>query len=280
VPPDLSLEFQPIAARDFERIRTLAYAKFGLNLTPAKQTLVSARIGKLLKEKGHNSFDEFWQGIESDRSGEALIGLINVLTTNFTSFLREPQHFEFLKSVIVPQFSSLSTFRVWSAACATGEEPYSIAFTLSALNPGRDTQILATDISTRALDHAKRGVYGSDQASALSPEWMRRFLLRGEGRSEGTFKVKPAVQQMIQYQRFNLLEDPLPRQKFAVIFCRNVMIYFDRPTKEKVVARLASVLEPGGYLFTGHSESLTGVAHPLAYVRPAIYRNAKGGTIG
>ncbi len=265
-----------VSAADFSRISKLAYEKFGLNLKDGKQALVSARVGKLLREQGLRSFDEYWSRIQSDRTGETLVSLINALTTNFTSFLREPEHFEFLKSVVVPQFAQTHPFRIWSAACATGEEPYSIMFTLAALNPSLDTRLLATDISTRALEHASRGVYGEDQVQALPADWRPRFMLRGEGRSAGFFKAKPELRQRMEFRRFNLIEDAVPPQKFPVVFCRNVMIYFDIPTKSNVVGRLSEAILPGGYLFIGHSESLSGVQHSLEYVKPAIYRKVKG----
>ncbi|MCX6598421.1 MAG: protein-glutamate O-methyltransferase CheR [Acidobacteria bacterium] len=265
-----------VSAADFSRISKLAYEKFGLNLKDGKQALVSARVGKLLRDQGLRSFEEYWNRIQSDRTGEALVSLINALTTNFTSFLREPEHFEFLKSVIVPQFAHTQPFRVWSAACATGEEPYSIMFTLAALNATLDTRLLATDISTRALEHASRGVYGEEQVQALPADWRPRFMLRGEGRSAGYFKAKPELRQRMEFRRFNLIEDSVPPQKFPVVFCRNVMIYFDIPTKSNVVGRLSEAILPGGYLFIGHSESLSGVQHSLEYVKPAIYRKVKG----
>ncbi len=265
-----------VSAADFARISKLAYEKFGLNLKDGKQALVSARVGKLLREQGLRSFEEYWSRIQSDRSGESLVSLINALTTNFTSFLREPEHFDFLKSVVVPQFSQTQPFRVWSAACATGEEPYSIMFTLAALSQNLDARLLATDISTRALEHASRGVYAEEQVQVLPADWRPRFMLRGEGRSSGFFKAKPELRQRMEFRRFNLIEDKVPSQKFPVVFCRNVMIYFDIPTKSNVVGRLAEAILPGGYLFIGHSESLSGVTHSLEYVKPAIYRKLKG----
>jgi chemotaxis protein methyltransferase CheR len=259
-----------LSAQDFNRIRQLAYQRFGLNLSPAKEVLVSSRVLKLLREENIPSFAEYWQRIETDSSGESLIALVNALTTNFTSFMREPKHFEFLRQQVLPTIPPGEPVRIWSAACSSGEEPYSIA--MSMLAAGRTPKLVASDISTRAMGKAEKGVYQADETGGVPPDWLGRYFLRGHGNSAGLMKVRPEVHGAVQFRRFNLLSDPLPAERFHVIFCRNVMIYFDAPTKSRVVTRLAQTLLPGGYLFIGHSESLLGVPNPLEYVEPAIYR--------
>lgn len=264
-----------ITSRDYERIRQFAYQRFGLNLSGDKQVLVASRITKLLLEQRLDSFEQYWARVESDCTGESLTRLIDALTTNFTAFRREPEHFDFLREVILADHSSRSPVKIWSAACATGEEPFSIAFEMVA--EGHEPQILATDISTRALAQAECAIYAEDQTQTLPPDWLRAFFLRGVGKSKGFYQVKPEIRSRIRFRRFNLLDDLLPQESFAVIFCRNVLIYFDAATKERVIARLATLLEPGGYFFIGHSESLHGIRHSLSYVRPAIYQRPPGG---
>lgn len=261
---------------EFEQIRRLAYDEFGLDLKSGKEELVSARLGKLMRRGSFRSFTSYYDHVVADRTGEALIEMIDALTTNHTSFLREPAHFEFLEAAARTEFRGKGVLRIWSAACSTGEEPYSIAFYLmnAGLGP-HDFRILATDISTRALAKAQRAVYPAERFDQVPQPWRQRFLLRGDGDWKGWFKIKPEVPSTIEFRRLNLVE-PFPgRDTYHVIFCRNVMMYFDRKTQADLVNRLAGCLDPGGYLFVGHSESLSGVEHPLAYCRPAIYRNGR-----
>ena len=271
---------RPLSPHQFEQIRRLAYQQFGLDLREGKQELVNARLGKLMRRHGFTSFEQYQQYLEADSSGEALIELIDALTTNFTSFLREPAHFEFLAAELAPRWAKRDQISIWSAACSSGEEPYTAAITLLEQWRGKRgplLSILATDISTRALATAVQGIYPAERFQSFPAEWMSRYFLRGHGRWEGWYKVKPEVRRLIAFRRLNLI-DPFSHPKpFALIFCRNVMIYFDRPTQQQVVAKLAACLEPGGYLFVGHSESLTGKTAGLIYVQPAIYRKPVAG---
>ena len=266
---------RPLTPTEFDEIRRLAHAKFGLDLRTGKEDLVAARLSRKIREAQCRSFREYYQLVQADRTGEALIGMIDALATNHTGFLREPAHFDFLRDQVLPAWAGRARIDLWSAACSTGEEPYTIAFTvMEKFLPEQygKLNILATDISTRALDSARRGIYPADRLAELPSAWMRRFLLRGEGRWQGWYRIRPEVASRIEFQRLNLVE-PFPHgRRFPLIFCRNVMIYFDKPTQERVVGRLAECLEPGGYLFVGHAESLTGVSHCLRYVQPAIYR--------
>ncbi|MGC9947837.1 MAG: protein-glutamate O-methyltransferase CheR [Bryobacteraceae bacterium] len=269
------VEGQCLRRREFEAIRRLAYEKFGLDLRKGKEDLVAARLGKRMREGGFASFQAYYQHVVADSSGEALIGMIDALATNHTSFLREAAHFEFLRANVIPGLRGRPRIELWSAACSTGEEPYTLAFSLCdqlGADAFRKVRILATDISTKALAAAQSAVYPAERFSAVPPGWLRQFLLRGEGRWKGFYRVKPEVRGQVEFARLNLVESFPQRGLFPVIFCRNVMIYFDKVTQEAVVNRLAACLEPGGYLFIGHAESLTGVRHDLTYVRPAIYR--------
>lgn len=264
-----------IKPREFEQIRKFAFETFGLDLRHGKERLVSARLGKQIRAGGFRSFDAYFQHVQLDKTGEALVALIDALTTNHTSFLREQEHFRFLVETILPSIVNRSKFTVWSAASATGEEPYSILCTLLDGSRGRrapDFRVVATDISTKVLEVAKRGVYPAERTRALPPGWLPQYFLRGEGTSKGFYQIKPEFRAKVEFRRLNLMQ-PLPwRELFPLVFCRNVMIYFNKTTQADLVNRMAACIEPGGYLFVGHAESLTGIDHPLQYVRPAIYR--------
>jgi len=269
---------------EFRQISDLAYERFGLDLKRGKEALVAARLGKRLRQRGFQSFSDYYKHVVSDASGEALVELIDSLTTNHTSFLREHVHFEVLARAAREEFAKIRTLEIWSAACSSGEEPYSIAMCLGdALGggSGRNFRILATDISTRVLSLAQRAVYPAERFRELPEAWRRAYLLRGEGECRGFYKMKRDIAQAVEFKRLNLIE-PFPHQRlFHVIFCRNVMMYFDKPTQQDIVQRLSRSLEAGGYLFVGHSESLTGVEHDLKYVQPAVYRQEKShGTRG
>ncbi len=268
--------------REFRQISQLAHERFGLDLKPGKEALVASRLGKKLRQRGFGSFTDYYQHVLSDGTGEALVELIDALTTNHTSFLRERAHFEFLSRAVVEEFGDRSEVNIWSAACSSGEEPYSIAMCVSdawtrAASRPRSLHILATDISTRVLEAARRGVYPAERFRELQDTWRRAYLLKGVGASEGFFKVKPELVRLVEFKRINLIEPFRESRLFQVIFCRNVMMYFDKPTQQDIVQRLSGCLEPGGYIFVGHSESLTGVRHDLGYVCPAIYRKEKPG---
>ena len=257
----------------------MAREEFGLELGKGKEQLVASRLGKLMRKLGFTAFRDFYQHVQGDRTGDALVELIDVLTTNHTSFFREQAHFDFLVQRIFPEYKGHGPMRIWSTASSTGEEPYTIALTsrehLGAQSPSLP-RILATDISTRVLDTARKGMYSADRFQGGIAPWLKKHLLRGEGRWEGWYRMRPEILSMVEFRRVNLIE-PLPDVgRFTVIFCRNVMIYFSRETQEVLVNRLAGCLEPGGYLFTGHSESLTGIQHDLQQIQPAIYRKRGG----
>jgi len=266
-------EPRPLNEAEFQHIRRLAHSHFGLDLKEGKQALVMARLGKSMRREGFRSYEQYCRHVEADTTGQALAELGDALTTNFTSFLREPAHFDFLRSTVFPELAGRRSVEIWSAACSTGEEPYSILFTaLEKLAPGVDVRIVATDISTRALEAARRATYQAERTQGLPEEWLRRYFLKGSGEWEGWLRLKTEYRARVQTRRFNLISDPLPPAHFPVVFCRNVMIYFDKATQAAVVRRLSAALEPEGYLMIGHAESLAGVEHDLEYVKPAIYR--------
>jgi len=267
-----------LSEKEFQQIRQLAYARFGLDLHDGKQQLVAARLGKKMRQGGFPTFAEYYRHVTADSSGQALVELIDALTTNHTAFMREQAHFERLAEIARTTPTRLPS--IWSAACSTGEEPYSIIFTvLSALSrippPHTPPFVLATDISTRALAHGRAGLFAPDRLNALPDAWKKSYLTKARGEREGWMRVKPEIASLIDFRRLNLIEPFGHGRLFDVIFCRNVMIYFDRRTQQDLVNRLALCLHPGGHLFVGHSESLSGIEHPLNYVCPAVYRRGE-----
>ncbi len=259
----------------FRKISQLIYDMCGIKLCPGKEGLVKSRLSKRLRALGISSFDAYLEHVRNDRSGKELITLIDCLTTNKTNFFREVQHFDFLRSHILPPFRTEGRkMRIWSAGCSSGEEPYSIAILLREEWPSVDqfdVRILATDISTRVLDLATTAVYEEETVKEIdTPLLKKHFTCVRESPSRG-YHVNDNVRRMVRLARLNLM-DPWPMKgPFHVIFCRNVMIYFDKQTQLDLVRRFWEMLAPGGYLLVGHSESLTASSYRFRYVRPATY---------
>ena len=266
---------------EFVKISKLAYEDFGLDLHAGKQGLVLARLSKKIRHLGLRSFQEYYDHVVSDASGEALVSMVDDLTTNHTSFFRESQHFGFLRKTILPQLRGRRRIDVWCAACSTGEEAYSIAVSIAEELGGTDAseiRILASDISTRVLAKAERAVYAAERFRGLPMPLLQRYLLRSTGPGEVAYCVKPELRAMIEFKHLNLMGNFSSLPIFSVIFCRNIMIYFDTPTQQALVQRLTAHLEPGGYLLIGHSENLNTMEHGLDYVEPATYRKPMCGT--
>jgi chemotaxis protein methyltransferase CheR len=261
----------PLAPEEFDQIRQLAHRTFGLDLKSGKEELVSARLRRLVRTGGFRSFDQYYRHVLGDSTGIALTGMIDALATNHTSFLREPDHFQFLRQQVIPQLAARQSVEFWSAACSTGEEVWTLAFLLDEALPSRTIRIAATDISNKALEFAERAVYPEDRCQGLPAAWLSRYFVSETGSSHAR-RVCPRIRAQAKFRRINLVKPYAAHRLFPVIFCRNVMIYFDRETQERVVRQLADCLEPGGYLFVGHAESLTRISHSLDYVRPAVYR--------
>jgi chemotaxis protein methyltransferase CheR len=268
---------------EFDFIRTLVYERSRINLGPDKRQLVSARLGKRLRATNVPTLTDYCRLLQSPGAEQELGHLIDAISTNHTFFLREIAHFDFLRDTAVPEMTvrarseRWTKLRVWSAACSSGEEPYSIAMTLAGCVQGLTWHVDATDISRRILAKAAAGIYNHETVSRLPLDVVRTHFQRGFGPQEGYYRVKPALRERVAFHHLNLLEGQPPfTEPFQVIFCRNVMIYFDRPTQEELVDRLTRRLVPGGYLFVGHSESLTHLKHSLQVIRPAIYRKPSG----
>lgn len=260
-----------LGTAEFEQIRQLARSASGLDLKAGKEEMVAARLRRLLRAGAFRSYREYHRYVIADSTGRALAAMIDALATNHTAFLREPAHFDFFRGEVLPQLAKRETIEVWSAACSTGEEVWTLAFLLNDAFPGARIQLTATDISNKALEVAQRGVYQEDRCGNLPTAWLKRYFT-AETTTPASYRVTAAIRSQVTFRRANLLEPAARRQLFPVIFCRNVMIYFDKATQERVVAQLSESLEPGGYLFVGHAESLTRIAHGLEYIRPAVYR--------
>jgi chemotaxis protein methyltransferase CheR len=271
--------------RDYEFIRELVYHHSRINLGPDKKELVSARLGKRLRATQLTSIGDYCRFLQDESSAEELSHLIDAISTNHTYFFREPAHFEFLTGKALPDLLSRRskerwpTLNLWSAACSTGEEPYSIAIALSEeldhASPPWPWRIEATDISHRVLQRARVGVYREEGVSKVPANLLRSSFQKGFGPQEGNYRIKSSLQERVTFRQLNLLEGAPPfREPFQIIFCRNVMIYFDRQTQEELIQRLSRLLVPGGYLMVGHSESLSGIRHGLKLVSTAVYQNS------
>ena len=259
--------------KHFKKVSRLVYRFSGINLKDGKEALVRARLMKRLRALGMGSFEEYFKYIENDR-GEELGRMIDAMTTNKTSFFREAEHFNYLREKILPELKD-QRLRFWSAACSSGEEPFSLAILLMENIPlikSMDVRILATDISTKMLNKARKAVYEEETLRNVPKLFLQKYFVKVRNKSFLAYQVKDNVSSMIQFSWLNLMESWPMKGPFNVIFCRNVMIYFDRPTQQKLINRFWELLEPGGYLFVGHSESLSAISHKFKYIRPATYR--------
>jgi chemotaxis protein methyltransferase CheR len=273
----------PLADREFRRFQQLIHRETGIFLPDAKKALVVARLSKRLRTLSLPSFAAYFEAVEADR-GERTV-MLDHICTNETRFFREPRQFEFLEQEVLPRWQAAGDagerpkrIRAWSAACSTGEEPYSLAMLLRTHFPAEHAwvaEILASDVSTRALRAAEEGVWPLQRAESIPPAYLRSYMLRGIGQQDGKVRAHPCVKSMIEFRGINLNDERYPVQgMFDLIFCRNVLIYFDRPTKSAVVDRLLRHLAPGGILFLGHSETLHGGVHAVRHVGPTAYSHA------
>ncbi|HSW03983.1 CheR family methyltransferase [Aquabacterium sp.] len=259
-----------LSDREFASFQRLIREAAGISLAPSKKALVAGRLAKRLKHHGIASFSDYHRLLDAQQ-GERQMA-VDLLTTNETYFFREPKHFDFLRQQLLPRHPRERALRVWSAACSTGEEPYSVAMLLADHAGDSAWEILASDISTRVLDKARQAIYALGSVRGLAPEQMRRHCLKGTGSQEGCFAIDPALCRRVSFQQINL-NTTLPEVgEFDLILLRNVLIYFEPQTKREVVARLQAKLRRGGHLFVGHSESLNGLADGLVQVVPAVYR--------
>ncbi|MCC6475562.1 protein-glutamate O-methyltransferase [bacterium] len=267
---------EKVSDSDFRKVAELVKSLAGINLTDGKQELVSARLAKRLRALHLNSIGEYLIFVREQKSQDELVTMLDAISTNLTSFWRESDHFDYVVEKALPKMvqKGQTTIRAWSAGCSTGEEPYGLGMLIhgNLPNPGRfDFKILATDLSTKVLDTAKRGRYGEDRVKSIPPELLNKYMTREKHDGAFIYSVESVIRNLISFNRLNLMESWPMKGPFDLIFCRNVMIYFDKPTQTKLIHRYFDLLRSGGTLFVGHSESLAGIQNPFKYIRPTIY---------
>ncbi|MEN2775616.1 CheR family methyltransferase [Acetivibrio clariflavus] len=267
-----------ITDKEFYKLADFIKANYGINLSEKKKALVVGRLQNLLIEKNFRSFSQYIDYVMGDKTGDALKTLVDKITTNHTYFMREPEHFHFFKTTVLPYLSehakNTRDLRIWSAGCSSGEEPYTLAMIIADYFGNEkvlwDTKILATDISVKVLEEAKKGVYSNESLQSLPADWRNRYFQRINDEKS---VIADRIKNEVIFRIFNLMNTSLPfKKKFHVIFCRNVMIYFDAATKRDLVNRFYEHTEQGGYLFIGHSESLNREETKYKYIMPAVYR--------
>ena len=267
-----SREFE-FSSSDFERVRKLIYQHAGISLAPIKQDMVYSRLARRLRALNLKTFTEYLNQLEQNQNASEWEKFVNSLTTNLTSFFREPHHFPIFADHLRKLAPLNRPIRIWCSAASTGEEPYSIAITvLETLGNANNVSIMATDIDTNVLATAQKGIYPIDRVEKMTQERLRRFFLKGTGSQEGLVCARPELKRMIQFQQLNLLESTWPvKGPLDVIFCRNVMIYFDKPTQHKILQRFAPMLQADGLLFAGHSESFLHAADLFKSLGRTVY---------
>ena len=274
---------RPLSDREFRLLQQLIYRDAGIHLSDAKKALVSGRLTRRLRALGYENFTTYYEHVETDPVERT--SMLDCISTNETSFFREPKQFEYLDEVFLPRWRALGDsgaipkrIRAWSAACSTGEEPYSIAMILASHFPAEDgwsVEVLASDLSTRALAAAREGVWSVERGNNIPEHLKKAWMLRGIRSEEGRMRAHPRLKSMIEFRHINLNDrDYGVRGSFDLIFCRNVLIYFSRESKAHVIDKLQQHLSPSGLLFLGHAESLTGTSHALESAGPTIYRRS------
>ena len=274
---------QSLSRQDFQQLSSFIYSELGIKMPEGKSTMLTGRLNRRLRALDLSSFSEYCEFLFSPKGQEEeMVHLINAVTTNKTDFFREPSHFDYLTRTVLPNLQESQRLdqrrglRLWSAGCSTGEEPYTLAMVLAevqAAQPGFRYDILATDISTRVLEIARRAVYPLERIDPVATPFRKKYLLKGRDKKNPEVRIVPELRQRIRFGRLNFMDDDFGlREKVDIIFCRNVIIYFDKPTQEKLMGKFCRYLNSGGYLFLGHSESLHGYDIPLVPVAPTIYR--------
>jgi chemotaxis protein methyltransferase CheR len=282
----MSTREETISNADYGRLRSLIYEQSGIVLNQEKKTMLELRIKRRLRSLSMNSFAQYCEYLFARHNHqEEIVHLLDVVTTNKTDFFREPDHFEYLVQKAVPDLLAREQLDkgllVWSAGCSTGEEPYTLAMVLSEFglsHPGFRFRVLATDLSTTVLTKARLGVFGNEVVRPIPSELRRKYFMRSRDPEDNTVRVVPELRHLVDFRRVNFMDADFGlAEKVHIIFCRNVIIYFDRRTQEHILQKLTSHLTPGGYAFLGHSETLHGMDLPLVPVAPALYRRGNAG---
>jgi chemotaxis protein methyltransferase CheR len=265
-----------LTTAEFNKIRDYIKANFGISLSDEKKTLVHSRLRSTLQELKMETFSEYFEYLQRERTGDALTRFVNKITTNHTFFMRETDHFDYFRDITLPYieetYSGQKDMRLWCAACSSGEESVTLQILMQEFFKSKgnwDTQMLATDISAQVLDRAVAGRYLTEALESLPGSWQKEYFRPLDDQFS---QVSEKISSQIIYRRFNLMDSFPFKKKFHVIFCRNVMIYFDSETRDSVVKRFFEITEPGGYLFIGHSESISNSGTGFQYLKPAVYR--------
>ncbi len=277
---------ETLSNTEFEKLSKFIHEQSGIKISPVKKNMVEARLRKRLKLLNLNSYSEYCDFLFSDfGKGTEVTQMVDVITTNKTDFFREPKQFDFLTDLALPEllkYNSAGTKRplkVWSAGCSTGEEPYTISIVIHEYSLNQNYysfNILATDISTRVLEKAKLAIYEEERIDPVPEELIKKYFLRSKDRQKQLVRVVPEIRNKVNFQRLNLMDfDFRTNEKFDIIFCRNVIIYFDKKTQDELIAKLINYLNPGGYLFLGHSESIFNSKLPLIQMQASTYRKIK-----
>ncbi|MBA7701007.1 Chemotaxis protein methyltransferase [subsurface metagenome] len=272
-----------MSEKDFDRLSRFIHTRYGIKMPPAKRIMLESRLQKRLRKLEFSSFHDYIEYVLSQEGKEhELIQMIDLVTTNKTDFFREPAHFDFLVETALPELINLyqagirSVFKVWSAGCSTGEEPYTLAIVLSEFaetRPHFHFSILATDISSRVLEYGKEGIYEAEKVEPIPKNLKKKYLLRGKDKNKNLVRIKPELRKPIRFYCLNLMDSRYTMlETMDIVFFRNVIIYFDRSTQEMLINRVCRYLKPGGFIFMGHSETLFSMNVPLDQAAPTIYR--------
>ncbi|WP_243373051.1 protein-glutamate O-methyltransferase [Geotalea sp. SG265] len=274
---------QSLSSKDFNRLSQFIYEELGIKMPEAKKTMLEARLQKRLRTLGIPTFAEYCEFLFSDQGmEEEIIQMIDLVTTNKTDFFREPEHFDYLLDRVLPEWENRhqgKKLMVWSAGCSSGEEPYTLAMVLSEFGemcPGFRFEILATDISSRVLEKAKVAVYDEERVIPVPANLKRKYLLRSKDRANPRVRIVPELRDRVCFRRLNFMDGDFGmREQLDIIFCRNVIIYFDRKTQERLLNHFYTHMAPGSHIFMGHSETLSGLNVPLTAVHPTVYRKLR-----
>ena len=275
---------KPMTPAEFSRYSEFISGQCGIKMPASKKIMLEARLQKRLRALGIHSFGEYFDHLHSEEGKGELVHMLDAVTTNKTDFFREPAHFQYLTENVLPEFLEERersserdrTFNIWSAGCSTGEEPYTLAMVLADFaerNPSFKFTIIATDLSTRVLDRARDAIYDAERIGGVPQAMKQKYLLRSRDRSKNQVRIVPSLRAAVQFRRLNLIEDAFSfSEPLDAVFCRNVIIYFDRSTQEQLLRRLSGALRPNGFLFLGHSESIHGLVLPLRRIVSTVHR--------
>ena len=277
------LNLKRLSEKDFTRLSEFIQSEYGIKMPTTKKLMLEARLQKRLRKLGIKEFDEYIDYIFTPEGrADEMVHMMDVVTTNKTDFFREPAHFDYLAETALPELIRLyeagvrKSLKLWSAGCSSGEEPYTLAMVLSEFaekQPHFRFSILATDLSSEALEKGRSGIYEESKVAPIPLPLRKKYLLRSRDRSKTLVRIKPALRGLIRFVRLNLMDEHYPlNEQMDIVFFRNVIIYFSRATQEKMIGRVCRHLRPGGYLFTGHSETLFSMQAPLKQEAPTIYR--------